>query len=258
MEFREISRAGDDLIIREAGGGPTVWYIHDEVSAEPGAVAADLAARFHVLAPVIPGFAGAGRPDWVETTQDVADLYLEPVRRHQQSNEDLVLIGSSMGAWVAVEVALALFDLEPRLALAGPLGLYLPGHPPADHWFMTDEDRDVTLYHDPSRKPSVPAEEFIANESMAARMGWNPRFASPRLAPRLNRLRFPAMVVWGANDRLLPAAHREQWARLLPQSATVVLDGCGHYPAYERPHEMAAALTEFVEQHTRTAEGVSS
>jgi len=258
VEFREVPRADNGLIIREAGSGPTIWYFHDEVSAQPGLMAARLAERFHVLAPVIPGFDGAERPGWAETVQDIADLYLQPVRSRHREGEALVLAGSSMGAWIAAEVALGLFDLEPRLALAGPLGLFLPGHQPADHWFMTDEDRDATLYHDPSRKPLVSPEEFIANESMTARLGWNPRFASPRLAPRLGRLRFPVLLLWGAEDRLLPTAHREQWARLLPQSATVVLDNCGHYPVYERPREMAAEVTRFVEQHAQLAEGVPS
>jgi pimeloyl-ACP methyl ester carboxylesterase len=243
--FVDVSWVTQDLTVREAGRGPTVWYLHDEVSARPGPVAARLTERCHVVAPVHPGFGGADRPEWIETVPDLADHYLAAVRSFHRPGEPLVLIGSSLGAWIATELALLLTDLAPRLVLIGPLGLFVPGHQPADHWFMTDDERDATLYHDVSRKPGVPLPEFIANEAMTARVGWNPRLASRRLAPRLSRLRAPVLTIWGRQDALLPAAHRTRWGELLPQSASLVLDDCGHYPVYERPVDVAEAITRF-------------
>lgn len=247
-----------DVPVRSAGTGPALWYFHDEVSVGPGPAAARLAEDFRVLAPIHPGFAGAPRPSWVETVRDVADVYLPMVRSRHKAGTPLVLIGSSLGGWIAVEVALAVYDLDPHVVLIGPLGLSVPGHPPADHWFMTDAERDATLFCDPAAKPEVELEEFIGNESMTARLGWSPRFADRSLLPRLRRLTSPVLTIWGREDRLLPSAHRTEWAVRLPQSTSVLLTRCGHYPVYERPDEVAAAVTAFVARHTALPQGVPS
>ena len=245
-----------EVTVRSAGAGPVVWYFHDEVTVGPGPAATRLAEEFRVLAPIHPGFAGAARPPWVETVRDIADVYLPVVRSRHRAGTPLVLAGSSLGAWIAVEVALAVYDLDPHVVLISPLGLAIPGHPPADHWFMTDDERDATLFHNAATKPDIELEEFIENESMTARLGWNPRFSDRSLLPRLRRLTSPVLTIWGRDDRLLPAAHRTEWGVRLPQSTSVLLTRCGHYPVYERSDEVAAAVTAFVSRHTALPQGV--
>jgi len=249
-------RQSGALTMREAGDGPTLWYFHDEVSVAAGALPSALAKRFHVLAPIHPGFGDAVRPDWVEKIEDLADLYIEAVRESAEHGP-VTLVGSSVGAWLAAEVALAVYDRVESVVLVSPVGLAVPGSQPVDHWFMRDEERDATLFADPANKPTVPAEEFIANESMTARLGWNPRFASYRLAPRLNRLTMPTHLVWGAEDRLIPHEHRHAWSSMLPDSTESIIEGSGHYPGYERPAETAAAIDQFLNHTLRTSEGVA-
>jgi pyruvate dehydrogenase E2 component (dihydrolipoamide acetyltransferase) len=55
------------------------------------------------------------------------------------------------------------------------------------------------------------------------------------IADRLAELQIPLLVVWGAKDRILPAAH----AWRVPESADVhVLDGSGHSPHLEAPADV--------------------
>lgn len=52
---------------------------------------------------------------------------------------------------------------------------------------------------------------------------------------RLAELQVPLLVVWGAEDRILPAEH----ARRVPESADVhVLEGSGHSPHMEAPGDV--------------------
>ena len=55
------------------------------------------------------------------------------------------------------------------------------------------------------------------------------------IGDRLAELQFPLLVVWGAEDRILPAEH----ARRVPESADVhVLEGSGHSPHMEAPGDV--------------------
>jgi pimeloyl-ACP methyl ester carboxylesterase len=66
--------------------------------------------------------------------------------------------------------------------------------------------------------------------------------------PRLAELRVPSLFVWGAHDRLIPAAFRHHVARWLPSAEQLVLEGCGHVPQVEKPEETNGALLRFFAQ----------
>lgn len=239
---------GSGLALREAGAGKTIWYLHDEVSIGPGPVAEALAKEFRVISPIHPGFGPAARPDWVRNTEDIAELYLDLFT--EESEEPVCLVGSSVGAWIAVELALLMGERVGQLSLIGPIGLHVQDHPPADHWFQTDDDRDAILFHDRANKPVVEMEEFMTNEAMFARLGWNPRLSSNRLAPRLSRLRPTVTILWGENDALIPREQLTAWERQLPQASTIMVEGAGHYPVYEQPETVVARLSEHLARDT--------
>lgn len=224
------------------GKGPSVWYFHDEVSVGPGPVAEALADDFEVIAPIHPGFSESPRPDWVVDVEDVAELY----RDRLVSDEPFVLVGSSVGAWIATELAFLLAESVMHLWLIGPIGLHVQDHPPADHWFQTDAERDAILFSDPAKKPVVEPDEYIANEAMFARLGWNPRLASRRMGPRLERLTVPTTIIWGKEDALIPPEHVVAWQEKLPQAHTITLPDSGHYPVYEQPEVVAKSVGDVV------------
>ena len=67
-----------------------------------------------------------------------------------------------------------------------------------------------------------------------------------RLSKRLYRISNPALVVWGAADRLLPAAYADAWAAALPHAERVTIGDAGHMVPYEQPADVAAALATFL------------
>jgi pimeloyl-ACP methyl ester carboxylesterase len=86
-----------------------------------------------------------------------------------------------------------------------------------------------------------------------ARISWNPYLYNPRLAGRLRRARLPTLVVWGAEDRIIPAPYGEEYRRLLPDARLVSFPACGHSPAREKPAELVQAMLSFLRE--RAPEG---
>jgi haloalkane dehalogenase len=59
----------------------------------------------------------------------------------------------------------------------------------------------------------------------------------------------PALVVWGADDSVLPLRVAEMFVSLLPNAqGPVAIDGASHFLQEDKPHEVAAAINGFLAQ----------
>ena len=67
------------------------------------------------------------------------------------------------------------------------------------------------------------------------------------LLDEVTAARLPALLVWGASDRILPSAQLAAAAAALPHAAVHLLPDTGHMPQIERPDEVAALVTAFVQ-----------
>lgn len=63
------------------------------------------------------------------------------------------------------------------------------------------------------------------------------------LLPRIDR---PALVIAGAEDRLIPQAESEALHQRLPQSTLVYVAGAGHLASLEAPDDFSTALSGFL------------
>jgi pimeloyl-ACP methyl ester carboxylesterase len=63
---------------------------------------------------------------------------------------------------------------------------------------------------------------------------------------RLHLMQQPALLIWGARDRTLPVIQAQRAARLIPNCQLEILPDCGHYPALERPEQVATLLERFL------------
>lgn len=68
-------------------------------------------------------------------------------------------------------------------------------------------------------------------------LGWD-------FGPMLQELRVPMTMVWGSDDRLVPARFLRRAAARMPQVTTHELPGCGHMPNIEAPFEVVAAIED--------------
>lgn len=63
-----------------------------------------------------------------------------------------------------------------------------------------------------------------------------------RLRDRFAEMKVPTTLIWGDRDAIVPPEQAPRLAALLPAAREVMIDGCGHNPAYERPAELARLL----------------
>lgn len=65
------------------------------------------------------------------------------------------------------------------------------------------------------------------------------------LRERLRLIEVPTLIIWGRNDRVVPAADATGYVERIAGSRLVVFDDCGHVPMLERPVRFNRLLAEF-------------
>jgi pimeloyl-ACP methyl ester carboxylesterase len=63
----------------------------------------------------------------------------------------------------------------------------------------------------------------------------------------LRRVELPSLIVWGAEDRILPPAHALAFQDALPQSELEIIPACGHLPHVENKDAFVARLSSFIQ-----------
>jgi pimeloyl-ACP methyl ester carboxylesterase len=71
---------------------------------------------------------------------------------------------------------------------------------------------------------------------------------NPKLERRLSRVSAPTLVLWPEQDRVVPRAHAERYAQLIPNARLETIADCGHALGQERPEEVAAAVAGFLRE----------
>jgi pimeloyl-ACP methyl ester carboxylesterase len=250
-----ISIAGIDLELIERGQGGPLLYLHGG-----GGIASDLpfvdllAKTRRVIAPSHPGFGKSSLPDWLDSMDDVAHVYLELMDRLGLSRVDIV--GFSIGGWIAAEIATMVPERIARLVLIGPVGVKT-GTPDKldipDVFAMPREKLDRLRFHDPAKHAadlsSVPEDELhiiARNRETLALLTWEPYMHNPKLKHRLHRLNVPALLMRGASDGIVSAEYLERYAALIPNARVDTISEAGHLPQVEQPKTTAAKVLQFL------------
>jgi pimeloyl-ACP methyl ester carboxylesterase len=66
------------------------------------------------------------------------------------------------------------------------------------------------------------------------------------LVNQLSELTMPTLLVWGANDSIVPVNHAYAAARLIPDCQLRVFNGCGHPVYKQKAKEFSHLLTGFL------------
>jgi len=251
--------AGVDLeLFATDGGGKqdgAVLFLHSGQGYDPWhSFAAQVAARRRLVAPSHPGFGKSSLPDWLDSIDDIAHLYLELLDRLEIAQADVV--GCSVGGWIAVEMATKVPQRFRRLALVGPVGVKIG---PADKldipdlFAMPQDAADKLIYHDTGRMAvdlkKLSDEELatvFCNRESLALLVWEPWMHNPKLKRRLHRVGAPALFIRGESDGLVSQAYVDAYARLLRDARTLTIKAAGHVPQLEQPAAFAAAVLEFL------------
>jgi pimeloyl-ACP methyl ester carboxylesterase len=239
------------LALIDQGEGRAFLILHGGAGPASVSKLADaLSKTARVVVPIHPGFNGEPRPDRFTRVDDLALAYLALIERLNLSN--LVLVGNSVGGWIAAEMALR---KSPRLAgivLLNAVGIDTGSADLAivDPMKLAPEERLALSFHDPKRfaiAPSGPdAAAVMADNQRALRVyAGAPFMHDPSLRSRLAQMPIPAMVAWGESDRIVEVDYGRLYAASMPSASFVVVPEAGHFPQIEQLDEVIRLIGDF-------------
>jgi pimeloyl-ACP methyl ester carboxylesterase len=249
---RFIEVDGCKLNLRRGGSGELLLYLHGSGGA-PAVLPfmEKLAQRYDVFVPEHPGFGASDEPGWLENMHDLAYFYLDVLE--SLGLRGVHLVGSSLGGWLALEMAVRDASRLKSLVLVGSAGISVPGVKPGDVFLWSPEELARNLFFDPALAEKMLAQPMtpelldvsLKNRHTVARLGWEPRMHDPFLHKWLHRVNVPVKIVWGEADKILPVAYAREFKRLMPGAEIDIIPRCGHLPQAERPEEFCDIVMRF-------------
>jgi pimeloyl-ACP methyl ester carboxylesterase len=242
------------LECRYAGDGPALLFLHGEsglLFCRPALTR--LGEHFSVVAPSHPGWGASPRRPTDQSIDDLAYVYLDLV---EAFGDPPLLVGCSLGAWLAMEIATKDESRIAGLVLVAPVGIRA-GEPTRryylDRYAASPEALTTALYGGAGCGPNL-AERSDQDLLLLARAQeatafytWQPYLHNPSLLGRLHRVHRRTLVATGAHDGFVLAEdHVETLCGALGgEVETVVFDGAGHQVEEQRPDELADRVAAF-------------
>ena len=257
-ETRQIAGATLELLVR--GEGEPILFLHAGHGVDADDPLIERLARTHkVYAASHPGFGASDLPKGVSTVDDLAYAYLDLIEELELT--DLILVGVSFGAWLALEIATKGTGRIAKLVLIDAVGVKFSDRETRDitdiyattideipPLFFSDEARGRELMgnFDFPNLPEESATRFARNRESLLLFGWSPTLYNPKLLGRLHRVREPALLLWGADDRVVSTDYGRRFAAAFPDGRFAVIEAAGHYGYLERPDAFADEIAAFL------------
>jgi pimeloyl-ACP methyl ester carboxylesterase len=245
---------GCRLSVNRAGTGETILFLHGAGGAARWApFMADLADRYDVIVPEHPGFGQSDTPTWLDNVGDLAYFYLDFIERQKLGK--IHLVGTSLGGWIAAELAVRNQAQIKTLTLVAPAGIHVEGVPKGDIFLWTPEQlirnlvANQALADQMLAMPVSDAEQRVAlqNSFTMAKLSWQPRLYNPHLKKWLHRITVPTQILWGDQDKVIPTPYGKAYQALIPGSRLQIFADCGHVPQIEKKDEFVAAVADFAQ-----------
>lgn len=249
-----LSRSGLDVRYFRAGRGEPLLFLHHVlglVGFEP--VLARLAESFDVIAPYAPGW-GPAKDDLPKIDEGPLDLTL-----HHLDLLDALgvarphVVGISIGAWMAAELAAIAPDRVRRLVLVNPLGLWLEESPGEDPFAQHPGFPSTVLFSEPEMrqrflfegrdKLDAHVDELLALRA-AAKFLWP--IPDTGVSKRLRRISAPTLVVTSEKDAIVPAPYGAAWQSAIRGAERAILPKAGHLAELEQPEAFASLVRDFL------------
>ena len=251
-----IDVAGIRLHVRDTGpkNAPAVILLHGFGSSLHTweSWAEMLSGKYRVVRLDLPG-TGLSGADPAGDYSDNRSLQVLAALMDRLQISKASVIGNSMGGRIAWNFAVRYPERIEKLVLIAPDGFASPGRgygerpnvpamaklvryvlpktflrkslAPAYADPSRLNEETVTRYHDLMLAPG-------ARDAMIARMEQT-ELVDPH--PLLSQIKAPTLLLWGERDAMIPVSNAQDYAKILPDSTTVILPGLGHVPHEEAP-----------------------
>ncbi|HEU5119379.1 MAG TPA: alpha/beta hydrolase [Candidatus Nitrosocosmicus sp.] len=230
-----------------------------------------LSRYFHPIVAVdLIGFGGSDKPVTIEYTMEYFSKFIRDVitckqiwRNDDSGSDDsykTIIIGHSLGGYIAAKVAIKDQDLIEKLVLIDSSGM------------LKKPTSLLEQYLNAALNPS-----FENVKSVFEQMLGNPTLLSPTLVnafiKRINLVgakyafksafenstkkhiesselqsieNIPALIIWGAADTLIPVTHAKRFNKILKNSTLQIIENTGHAPFSEKPSMVFDIIRTFL------------
>ena len=254
IQMIPVGPTAREVYYYRAGSGAPLLYLHHLMGLagfEPAL--AQLAESFDVIAPYAPGW-GPAKDQLPDFDEGPLDLVL-----HQGDILDAFglesahVVGVSIGAWMAAELAAIAPQRVDRLVLVNPLGLWLddvggedpfaqhPGFPSAI--LFADPDGRVKHLFEGRDKMDAHVDELLSLRASAKFLWPIPDTGIKR---RLARIKAPTLVATSDRDVVVPEAYGPAWQAAIRGSRLTRLHDAGHLAELDQPTAFARLVSDFL------------
>ncbi|WP_430459624.1 alpha/beta fold hydrolase [Thalassolituus sp. LLYu03] len=255
--------------LERPGTGPTLLLLHG-FSANKDTwlkFAAELPENYHLI---IPDLAGHG--DTPAPVNEDYNLIRQAERLHalleKNGTQAVHIAGNSMGGAISAIFATRYPQQVLSLTLIDAAGVDAPNQ--SDYFKALAEGKNPLIATDEdsfeyrwnfvmSQPPALPwplrpavvrktlAREGINREIFSDMMATKDELTASNFEQQLSEnATMPALIIWGAEDRVLDVSSVEVFKQKLPQAQVKIYPGIGHLPMVEIPHETATLMSDFI------------
>lgn len=256
MDSKLIDVAGGRTKVRvyEAGDGEPLLFLHGAGGLFPDdPFVAKLAERYHVYAPVLPGYEDS---EGAENIRDMLGFTLHTFDVMDALGLDKpIVVGHSMGGMIAAEMAATAPHAIDRLALIAPAGLWLDDHPIPDIFATLPFEFPALLFHDVEMGTKLLTagldlddeeflKEFLITNSRQLGMAGKILFPIPDrgLSDRLYRIKAKTVVIWGDEDALMVPEYGKVFRDGIAGADLVNIPEAGHMVMIEKPDAVLESI----------------
>ena len=259
---------GREWFYLDGGSGPVVLALHGFGSDADNwvPVSKTLTRHFRVIAPDLPGFgrSEAGSALDFDIASHVARLREFVLALDVSPN---IMVGSSMGGWVATAYANCFPDEISALWLLAPLGVSAGRTTPmleAIELGNNSPFRKATLSEFKQqifkpmfgKQPWLPfpmlvyyARRAERLENTASAMFKELRGKSESLESIAQEIELPVLLQWGDQDNAVDVSGAKVLQNSFGRVTIKIHENTGHLPMLERPHESGSLLLKFCKQN---------
>jgi len=254
IDVRKVPTKRAEIHVLEGGSGPDLVFLHSAGGLNPDdPFLTKLAERYHVRAPLLPGYGDSPESGEIRDMLDVTLLTFEVLAALGLSKP--LLVGHSIGGMIAAEMAAVCPNEVERLCLIAPAGLWLDAHPAPDIFSMLPKEFPEALFHDvelgrelitsnvdiKDPKFLIP---FLVTNARQLGMAGKLLFPIPErgLKDRIHRIKARTVLVWGNSDRVFPAPYAQAWKAAIASAELVSVPDAGHMVTLEQTDAVLAAI----------------
>jgi pimeloyl-ACP methyl ester carboxylesterase len=233
-----------------AGSGQTLVLLHGagDSSGTYSSIVKMLTSRYRVVIPDLAGHGRSGPPGGPLSVGQVL-TGLESVMQ-QGPQEPAIIVGNSLGAWVALLYARQHPDRVARLVLVN--GGALVGDRPDLSLTPKTREEAAALMTQLRDEKAEPIPGFVLDDVVRhAQTGPLARLAQTSgemgqyvLDGKLSDIKAPVDLIWGESDRLFSIAYARRMMVQLPAARLTTIPGCGHVPMQECPSRFGSTLSD--------------